>query len=50
MLAYEGVSAKVAPEPTCGMTTGGHVLWPLDPTGSHWPAVAYCASEDDRQQ
>ena len=50
MLAYEGVSAKVAPEPTCGMTTGGHVLWPLDATGGHWPAVAYCASEDDRQQ
>jgi hypothetical protein len=47
---YVCVSAEVLPEPSCGMTTSGHLLWALEATRSHWPAVAYCASEDDRQQ
>ena len=34
MYSYECVSAEVLLEPTCGMTTGGHLLWPLDPPGA----------------
>jgi hypothetical protein len=48
--AYERVSAEFVPDPTCGMNIGGHLLWPLDPTGRHRTGVAYCATEEDRQQ